>query len=157
DTGGFDTLPANNYDLHPEWGRADFDRRHQFNLLGTYSTFWDLRVGAIFSLRSGIPYDITTGYDNNYDTAFNDRPPGVTRNTGNGPGFANLDLRCSKSFRLSDEHSDQRRLEVGVDAFNALNHPNYRHFVGNITSPFFGRAHSAEPGRQLQVSMKFKF
>lgn len=157
DTGGFQTLPANSYDLLPEWGRADFDRRHQFNFLGTYSMFWDIRFGAILSLRSGIPYDISTGADNNHDTVFNDRPPGITRNTGHGPAFANLDLRCSKAFRLSEEHSDQRRFEIGVDAFNALNHVNFQNYVGTMTSPFFGRADSAEPTRQLQFSVKFKF
>jgi Carboxypeptidase regulatory-like domain len=157
DTGGFQILPANNYDLRPEWGRANYDRRHRFAFAGTYSPVWDLRVGAILSLTSGVPYDINTGFDSNYDTAFNDRPPGVTRNTGNGPAFANLDLRCSKSFRLSEEQSDARRLEVGVDGFNALNHVNFKDYVGTMTSPFFGRADSAEPGRVVQISVKFKF
>lgn len=157
DTGGFQTLPANNYDLRPEWGRANYDRRHKFTFAGTYSAFWDLRVGAILSLGSGLPYDITTGLDNNHDTQFTDRPPGVTRNTGNGPELANLDLRCAKSFRLSAEQSDHRRLEVGVDAFNALNHTNFTNYIGIVTSPFFGRADSAQAGRELQISVKFKF
>jgi hypothetical protein len=66
-------------------------------------------------------------------------------------------LRCSKSFRLSAEQTDQRRLEVGVDAFNALNHANFVNYIGIVTSPFFGRADSAEAGRELQISVKFKF
>jgi Carboxypeptidase regulatory-like domain len=157
DTGGFRTFPANSYDLRPEWGRADYDRRHRFTFAGSYSAFWNLRVGAILSVSSGMPYDITTGFDNNNDTLFTDRPPGVTRNTGNEAAFANLDLRFSKSFRFSEEQSDQRRLEVGVDAFNALNHANFLNYIGIVTSPFFGTPDKAEAGRELQISVKFKF
>src|SRR5207302_5882197 len=32
DTSGINSFPANNYDLSGEWGRADFDQRHRFNL-----------------------------------------------------------------------------------------------------------------------------
>jgi Carboxypeptidase regulatory-like domain len=156
-TGGFQSLPANNYDLQPEWGRADYDRRHRFNLAGTYNTVWDFRVGTILSLNSGTPYDVTTGYDNNHDTDFSDRPPGVVRNAGYGPAFADLDLRCSKTYHLSKDQTSQRNLEVGVDAFNALNHVNFRDYVGTMTSPYFGRAERARPGRQLQFMMRFTF
>ena len=156
-TGGFQSLPANSYNLGPEWGRANYDRRNRFNLVGTYSLFRDFRVGAVLSVSSGMPYDVTTGFDNNRDTIFTDRPSGLTRNTGNGPSFANLDLRCSKAYRLGKDQKSSRRLEVGVDAFNSLNHVNFRNYVGTMTSPFFGRAESARPGRQLQFSMKLNF
>jgi hypothetical protein len=36
DTSGINSFPANSYDLSGEWGRADFDQRHRFNLLGTF-------------------------------------------------------------------------------------------------------------------------
>src|SRR5438046_4859625 len=36
DTSGINSFPANTYDLAGEWGRADFDQRHRFNLLGTF-------------------------------------------------------------------------------------------------------------------------
>ena len=32
DTSGIGSFPANDYDLSGEWARADFDRRHRFNL-----------------------------------------------------------------------------------------------------------------------------
>jgi len=44
-----------------------------------------------------------------------------------------------------------------VDAFNVLNHVNFGQFVGNLSSPFFGRAVSAGPARKMQVSLGFKF
>jgi len=159
DTGGISlsALPANNYDLRPEWGPANFDRRHQFNFLGTYSTFWRLQFGAVVNLHTGLPYDITTGLDDYHDGQFNARPPGVTRNTGRDRGLANLDLRCSRSFLLGKSKGEQRRLEVGVDAFNALNHVNYLGSVGIISSSFFGQPNAANPGRQVQLTLRFSF
>ena len=158
DTSGMFFLPANNYDLRPEWGRSDYDRRHQFNFIGTYDLPWGLRMGAATRVASGIPFNITTGLDNNGDTVFNDRPPGVTRNTGHGPGYANVDLRFGKTFRLNGRDHNPEQFELAADAFNVLNHVKYRNFVGIQTSSFFGRPdNSADPARRLQLSLKFVF
>ncbi|PYV08955.1 MAG: hypothetical protein DMG07_24325 [Acidobacteria bacterium] len=125
DTGGVSSLPADNYDLAGEWGRADYDRRHRFNFAGIYRLPLDFRVSGIVGLSSGAPFNITTGYDDNQDTVANDRPPGVSRNTGRGPGSANVDARLSKRFRL--ERGKQRpELELGFDAFNLFNHVNFK-------------------------------
>src|SRR5258708_7147500 len=86
DASGLFFLPANNYDLLPEYGRADYDRRHRFNLISIYHLPWDFRAGTIVSMNSGIPYNITTGFDDNGDTVPNDRPLGIGRNTGAGRG-----------------------------------------------------------------------
>src|SRR5712664_2094596 len=96
DANGMFSLPANNYDLRPEYGRADYDRRHRFNLIGIYHLPWDFRAGTIVSMNTGIPYNITTGFDNNRDTVPNDRPLGIGRNTGAGPGYASVDFHLSK-------------------------------------------------------------
>src|SRR6266568_6383132 len=158
DTSGLFFLPANNYDLSPEWGRSDYDRRHQFNLVGMYDLPWSFRIGAVVRVASGIPFNITTGLDNDGDTVFNDRPPGVTRNTGHGPGYANVDLRFGKTFRLKGRDHNPKQFELAADAFNVLNHVNYKNFVGIATSPFFGRPdNSADPARRLQLSLKFVF
>jgi len=158
DTSGVFSLPANNYDLRPEWGRSDYDRRNQFNLVGMYDLPWGFRVGTVARVASGIPFNITTGLDNNGDTVFNDRPPGVTRNTGHGPGYANVDLRFGKTFRLKGRDHNPKQFELAADAFNVLNHVNYKNFVGIITSPFFGLPNnSADPARRLQLSLRFVF
>jgi hypothetical protein len=183
DASGMFSLPANNYDLRPEYGRADYDRRHRFNLISIYHLPWGFRAGSIVSTNSGIPYNITTGFDNNGDTVPNDRPLGIGRNTGAGPGYASVDFHFSKritftkneskdagirpaarypSGRLANLGEGRREgygpwLEVGVDAFNVFNRTNFKNFVGVQTSPFFGRANSANPARQVQFSMKFHF
>jgi hypothetical protein len=43
--------------------------------------------------ESGVPYNITTGFDDNGDTVINDRPDGVGRNSARGANQVNLDLR----------------------------------------------------------------
>jgi hypothetical protein len=183
DTSGMFSLPANNYNLSQEYGRADYDRRHRFNLISIYHLPFGCRVGTIVSLNSGVPYNITTGFDNNGDTVPNDRPFGIGRNTGAGPGYASVDFHLSKRIafaknegktgaalpagrlargsilNLGGERPEGRRpwLEVSIDAFNVFNRVNFKDYVGTQTSPFFGRANAANPARQLQFSTKLHF
>src|SRR5712692_6147509 len=74
DTSGLSSLPADNFDLRSERGRADFDQRHRFNLAGVLKLPHGFGFGLVASVSSGIPYNITTGFDNNHDTVANDRP-----------------------------------------------------------------------------------
>ncbi len=157
------SLPANNYDLRPERGPAEFDRRHRFNLAGVLALPRGFQVGSLLSVVSGAPFDITTGFDNNGDTVANDRPPGISRNTGRGPGSVQLDLRFTKAFNISRLWGGEQRspirhgLELSVDAFNATNHTNVTSIVGVQSSPFFGRANSATAARTLQFSLQYLF
>ena len=66
--------PADSYDLAGERGPADHDQRHRFNLAGVFDLPGDFTLGCVVSLSSGAPYNITTGFDDNQDTVFNDRP-----------------------------------------------------------------------------------
>jgi len=119
----------------------------------------------MLSSASGAPFDITTGFDDNHDTVANDRPPGVSRDTGRGPATVRLDVRLTKTFKVASPFLGDRLpvkremhdLEFSVDAFNALNHTNFSHIVGARSSPFFGRANSALQARTLQFSVKYAF
>src|SRR5437899_1040758 len=88
-------------------------------------------------------------------------PVGAADQTiGNGPGFGNVDLRVSKKFNLGNiKKKDERSpdLEFRLDSFNVFNHVNARSFIGTLSSPFFGRANSAYPARELQASVRFSF
>jgi len=74
DTSGMLFLPANNLDLRSERGRSDFDQRHRFTFAGVFNMPRNFSLGCIATAYSGIPYDITTGFDDNSDTVVNDRP-----------------------------------------------------------------------------------
>ena len=158
DTGGLNWYPADSFAPRGEWGRADTDRRHQFNFLGTVSLHQWLNFGVSASASSGPPFNITTGGDANRDGMAIDRPPGVTRNTGRGPETILLDLRWYRQFRLKPTKRDKSpSLTVSVDAFNLLNRVNYQNFVGALASPFFGQAVAALPARRIQFGLRFQF
>jgi outer membrane receptor protein involved in Fe transport len=108
------------------------------------------------ALYSGRPYSITTGFDAFGTGTANARPPGVARNSAEGPGYADLDLRWSRDVHLNGAKG-ARILTVGIDAFNVLNHVNVAQYVGTESSPFFGRSIAAQPPRRLQLSARFKF
>jgi hypothetical protein len=105
-----------------------------------------------------MPYSITTGLDDYNDGMANARPPGIPRNSLQGPGYADLDLRWSRDFYLNRAKKDKGPVAtLGVDAFDVLNHVNYTGFVGIQSSPFFGQPVAAQPVRRLQASFRFRF
>jgi len=75
------------------------------------------------------------------------------RNVGGGPGFAGLDLSVHKTWSLSE----RLRLQFRGDSFNALNRPNFGIPNGLRGGPAFGLTQSAQPGRQIQISMRLEF
>jgi len=156
DTSGIGTFPANDYDLPAERGRADFDRRHRFALVGSMhvATLLDLGVGV--TLNSGGPYTATLGGDVYNNGRGKARPPGVGRNTLETSGFAQLDVRAAHAFKWGDR-SHTRALTVGLEAFNATNRVNYGTYVGTVSSPLFGQPVSARAPRQLQLSIRAAF
>jgi outer membrane receptor protein involved in Fe transport len=158
-TSGITYFPPNAYDLSGEWGRSDFDRRHRFELLGTINPGKLFNLGVSVSLYSGQPYTLTTGLDQFHTGTANARPAGVPRNSLQGPVYADLDLRWSRDFsvRKGKKKDEGVKATLAVDAFNVLNEVNYSSFIGNLSSPFFGGAITAQPPRRVQFSFRLKF
>jgi hypothetical protein len=157
DTNGIVWFPANDYDSAGEWARADFDRRHRFLLLGRVSpgSFVDLGVGL--SINSAGPYTVTLGQDVHNNGRGRARPAGVPRNSLEGDGYAQLDLRASRDVKLGQRGQTVPTMTLAVDVFNALNRVNYATYVGTIGSPLFGMPVTARAPRQLQFSARVKF
>jgi carboxypeptidase family protein len=165
DTAGIDAFPANQYDLTGEWSRSNYDALHFLYFYGTFSAPKGLSLGASLSVRSGQPYTMTTGMDDFGTTFANARPPGVPRNSLEGPDSTTLNLRLAKELTLVGAKTGKRKKEeekglratAAVDAFNVLNHVNFGKPVGNLSSPFFGRSVGALPPRRLQMLVRFQF
>ena len=156
DTNGIASFPANDYDLAAEWARADFDRTHRFLLLGRVSpqgAFADLGVGI--SWNSGAPYTETLGADVYKNGRGRARLAGVPRNSLEGDGYAQIDLRVSRDLKFGSG-KQARTMTLGLDAFNVLNHVNYGSYVGTLGSPLFGTPVTARAPRQLQFSARVK-
>jgi hypothetical protein len=126
-TDGAGSFPANQYDLSAEYGRSATDVRHRLFFSGTAKTPLGLEISPFIIVRSGLPFNITTGRDANGDSLFTDRPavalnllkPGVVitrfgafdpnpspaqrvipRNFGNGSPYFTVSMRVSREFSL---------------------------------------------------------
>ena len=128
-------------------------------------------------------YNITTGFDNNGDGNFNDRPqyaapgtPGAIatpygllvasggtgvfpRNKGEMPWKIYLDMNVQRAFTLTHnakaEH--QQVLTVNVRSSNVLNHLNVTQIGGVLGSPLFGVAYGADNGRRVEAGLRYAF
>lgn len=108
------------------------------------------------TLLSGTPYNETTGSDNFHTGLGNARPAGVGRNTLQAGGTAGLDLVWNHDFHLT-KAKDERVFSAGLSGFNVLNHTNYTSYIGSLSSTLFGRPTAALPGRQIQLSLGYRF
>jgi len=128
DTDGPATFPANSYDLAAEWGRSMQDIRHTFYWGGWITAPLKIELTPTVIVRSGTPFNITTGFDLNNDTLYTERPafaaagsggdtvvtnygrfdlspaPGqhiIPRNFGLGPRFFTTHLKVSRTFNMT--------------------------------------------------------
>ena len=117
DTNGPFGLPADNYNLRSEWGRASQNQRHSFFSAVNLRLPWNLAANVRWQASSGSPFNITTGFDDNFDTVVNDRPAGVSRNSSQGNGLFNFDLNFSKTISLRSNGRVPASGGVGPDFF----------------------------------------
>jgi hypothetical protein len=128
-TAGFnipEPVPTNNYDLRGEWGRNPFPL-HNFS--GSVNARLPLGVFLTGSLsaNSGRFWTITTGKDDNRDTAVNDRPPGVTRNSEDGPNQLSFAFNISKAYFFSPATTGggtRTNMNLFANMTNAFNRVN---------------------------------
>jgi hypothetical protein len=159
DTAGnfFFSSPQDNADIAAEKGPSDNDQRHRLIASGTLRAFWGLQFGYLVSAASGVPFNVQTGNDRNGDTNANDRPAGVGRNTGRQASTRSVDLRISRPWVIGDH-----RVEVMLEAFNALNHTNIlavNNVFGTAPTPraTFGQPTLAADPRQIQAGVRWGF
>lgn len=74
---------------------------------------------------SSAPFQLTTA--TNFSGA-------VGRNAFRGPGFVGGDMSLRKNFTLTERF----HLQIGLNAYNWLNHANYGVPCLNSNAPFFG-------------------
>jgi hypothetical protein len=166
----FFSAPQNNFDIRDDLGLSDNDQRHRLVISGTLEATREgqargvrgalrgFQLSYIFTYASGLPFNIVTGNDRNFDTNNNDRPAGVGRNTGRGFNFASLDLRLSRRFQFTERVS----LELLAEGFNVLNRSNFaipnNTFGTGATPPAsFGQPTAAFEPRQFQLGLRLGF
>jgi len=134
----------------------------------------------VVQLASGIPYNVTTGQDDNLDGFINDRPDGVGRNAGENasltainalreqvffplapvtsldePSFFQVDARLFWPFGIGDKNG---RGELFLQVFNLLDRDNWGLIEGRAISPNFGRPITlAGPPRTLELGFRIGY
>jgi hypothetical protein len=56
-------MPTDPYDFGLDYGRSNFDRRHNFQLMGSVIGPKGIRLAPFVTIRSGAPYDVLSGTD----------------------------------------------------------------------------------------------
>jgi hypothetical protein len=103
DADGAFSLPADSYDLAAEWGRVGGIPRHIASAVVNTTLTTSLRLAVSASGRSGSPYNLTTGRDDNGDTVINDRPAGVARNSLTSHGAWDAAARLTYAFGFGEK------------------------------------------------------
>src|SRR5437868_67606 len=130
------------------------------------------RFGLIVTLESPHYFTKFAGFDANGDVfAANDRVGLDARNTFNGDSFRSVDLRLSRTIRLSEKV----KAELIAESFNTLNTLNIRFFntaygdsIFNSTgtpgtffdgarNPFYGTPRAVFNPRQIQLAARITF
>ena len=152
-------IPANSYDRLADWGPSGFLLSRQFSAGINSRLPFDVYVNTAIAANSGRFYTITIGRDDNNDGVFNDRPPGVTKHSENGPHFFNVSFNVSKAFELGATRRGASGPQVNVFANfnNAFNMTHLGTPSGVLTSPFFGRSFSAQQPREIEAGLRFQF
>jgi len=179
------SLPTDNYNFRADRGPATNDLRHLISGFVSKRLPMGFNISSVFQATSALPYNITTGFDNNGDTVINDRPVGVGRNSARGASRWEIGSRLSWGLdfgpdaqpsgapqvrmvrvgggdgaappSISTSPTKKYRFELYVQAFNLLNRANLGAFSGVQTSPFFGQGTSAQPPRRFEIGTRFNF
>jgi Carboxypeptidase regulatory-like domain len=166
-----------------DWGPADTDRRHMLVASGSMLLPGEVTLGAVWTLRSKMPFSALAGLDLDGDGAATDYVPGTTNNQGNrnldlalvnawrvqnghapisasqidSNSYNSLDLRVSRAFRIVD----RQRLDVILQVFNVFGRDNLLipggsgTYVENALSDSFGRILSAQNRQQAEVAIRY--
>jgi hypothetical protein len=130
-------------------------------LSGEFALPWlGLRTSGVLRYYSGLPYNVTTGRDENLDGINSDRPAATQRNMGSntpldaanqvraeeelpllaslpdGPSFSQVDLRVSKPFAY---RGGQGHGEFFLQVFNLFDTYNQGPPEGRLTSANFAQ------------------
>ncbi len=155
-----------NIDTDPEffqnpylWGR-EWDRQHQFKLMGTYLGPWGISLSGNMRVVSGLPWtpQISSSYTGIFRStgSFNIllEPKGSRR----APFQSNFDVRLAKLFKLAGT-----QFEVFADVFNLFNSASYEGLTEKVTSKYpegisaFGQPWTLENPRYMRLGFNWRF
>jgi outer membrane receptor protein involved in Fe transport len=175
-----DNAPAGRFtdetDFSLDYGPANAERRHSLVASGGVTLPYGVQFGAVWTLRTSLPFSATAGRDLNGNGFVSDYVPGTTRNQGHrdldlslvnawrtqfnvapvseddidSTRFSSLDLRASKSIPIRGT----QRVEVLAQVFNVFNTVNLSSLQTNALAATFGLAARAAAGTQAELAVR---
>lgn len=162
--------PQDSLDLRRDRGPASSNQQHRFVLQAIWQTQFGgpakwlvdgWLVAPNLTFTTGFPVNVVAGSDLNRDLVNNDRPLFRGRNDLEGPGFQEVNLRISRTFKLTERFG----LEIIGEAENLLNSTNAACGIGGCSgavvnrfgAPDFLRVTSALNSRQIQLGGRIRF
>ena len=177
-------FPQSTYQQTRDWARPTGSPTHSLFAVIIYSLPFNIGSTTNLSVASGAPYDVTTGFDNNGDDVFNDRPSlasnsgagvystrfgllstnqvngDLQRNVGTMPAGVRFDLSLTRSFSLKEKWGPvphQQTLRLDARSSNLINHANYTVVDGIVGTPQFTQPVTADFGRRIELGARLSF
>jgi hypothetical protein len=179
-TDGAFSTPA--IDLASDWGASTGDIRHRGSMSIGTTAVRGLTASLNLNGTSSRPLTIRTGFDDNGDLIFNDRPAGVGRNSARVPGqwgssanlgytfsFGNRRVSSGTGVQVTSsggatsvnvtggEQVARYRLGVSASIQNVFNRPTYGGYSGVMTSRTFLQPTSATGVRRTTLNLNLSF
>ena len=149
DTEDFNFVPQDQRNYAADRGPSLNDARHRLVIAGDVALPLGFSLATVLTARSALPYNVTTGTDDNRDgSPTTDRPRGVSRNSGRGAALFQADVRIKKTFAFG-----VRRIELVAEAFNLTNRLNWTFPVNFV--PGGGVAYPTPSGAELTRELQF--
>ncbi|HVI10030.1 MAG TPA: TonB-dependent receptor [Candidatus Binatia bacterium] len=130
---------------------------------GTSTSNRAFKTGSNYPL-GGAAYFVPPAFTAYSGSAYGDanpQPPGVERNSLNGPDYRDVDATIAKGFGLPNNRvlGEGARLEIRMDVYNVFNNLNFNptSIVNNITASNFGVAQTALAARVVTLGARFSF
>jgi hypothetical protein len=124
--------------LDTEWGPGPADQPYRINASINSTQIRNIAVNFNVSLNAGQVYTETTGFDDNGDGFFNDRPVGVGLNSLRQPGRETVGMRVSYTLPFGTTPApnapSRYKPNVFVSVNNLTNHTNYTGYSGMISA-----------------------
>ncbi|HEV3139293.1 MAG TPA: TonB-dependent receptor, partial [Vicinamibacterales bacterium] len=168
-------VPSPTGTLLTEWAPARNDIRHRVRASMSTQALKNLNAQLNLEASSGAPYTITTGFDDNGDGIFNDRPADVGRDTARLPWRSTLSGNVSYFVGFKgavagpgggggggDRERERgaggpRGVTFTVAIINLTNRDNYIGFSGVMTSQYFLQPTAVANPRQIDFTMRVAF
>ncbi len=175
DASDFDEQPSQPGNIRADWSRSKQYQAQRFSASAVIdipiddmlhegvlkSILDEWMIAPAFIAGSGRPVNTLLSYDPMLTGAYplTARPQGMARNSAIGPATITLDARLMKTIPFQENRS---RLQMGVEAFNILNHANAVRISDAYASPSgrlprWGSLIESSTPRQVQLFVQFEY